>query len=598
MCRIAGIFDPSLPDISCEIVKMRDAMRHGGPDDEGTYIDDTFSLALGHRRLSLIDLTSGGHQPMSDDSEQIQIVFNGEIYNYRELRTILKNTGFNFSTASDTEVVLKAYRYWGINCFTYFEGMFAIALWDKKKQQIILARDHAGIKPLYYYLTSDRLYFASEIRAFAHLQYSFSEDEAWRAYFLSFGYLPEPHTTLKNVKPLEKGSALTIQIPSLTSSLYHFFKLNFSADIKNEKDAVQLTKAKLEESVQRHLISDAPIGLFLSGGIDSSILTLIASKHKQADLHTLSVIFEEKEFTEEKFQQIIIQKTRAKHRSYLITRKIFLEHLPDVLQAMDQPSIDGINTYFISKYAKEYGLKAVLSGLGSDELFGGYPSFQRVDRYSLLQSAPSLLLRLLKYINNYQYKKLSYASLKNNPGEYLVYRGLFTPQMTARLLNADEGQIVNQLNELQNYYPDKFLNNENRVSYLETSFYMQNQLLKDSDFMSMWHGLEIRVPFLDKLLINVLTRIDPAIKFKKDLPKYLLVKAFDNELPREIWERKKQGFTFPFMNWLSESDYLMPQTTNEQTLYQKFSANKLSWSRYWCALLMNRFDVSGLKYHT
>jgi asparagine synthase (glutamine-hydrolysing) len=595
MCRIAGIFDPSVKDLSCEILRMRDAMRHGGPDDEGIYIDDKLPLALGHRRLSLIDLSPGGHQPMSDNNGQVQIVFNGEIYNYRELKTILKGFGFSFSSGSDTEVILKAYRYWGVNCFNYFDGMFAVALWDKEKQQLVLARDHAGIKPLYYYLTGERLYFASEIKAFNNLQHPFSENEKWKAYFLSFGHLPEPHTTLKNVKPVEKGSALVIQFPSLAAKLHYFYKLKFSADIKNEKDAVQLTRIKLEEAVQRHLISDAPIGLFLSGGIDSSILTLIADKYSEAGLHTLSIVFEEKEFSEEKYQQIIVKKTNAKHQSFLVTRKIFSEYLPDVLNAMDQPSIDGINTYFISKYAREYGLKAVLSGLGADELFGGYPSFQRVNQYSFLKMVPSLLLRPLKYVNNYQYKKISYASFKNNPGEYLVYRGLFTTQMVARLLDADEKQISNQLNELEEYYPEQPLSNENRVSYLESSFYMQNQLLKDSDFMSMWHGLEIRVPFLDKVLMNVLTQVDPAVKFRKDLPKYLLVKAFEKELPKEIWQRKKQGFTFPFINWLSESEYMRPKTAGEKNLYREFTANKLSWGRYWCALLMNRFNVNGLK---
>jgi asparagine synthase (glutamine-hydrolysing) len=323
MCRIAGIFDPSVKDLSCEILRMRDAMRHGGPDDEGIYIDDKLPLALGHRRLSLIDLSPGGHQPMSDNNGQVQIVFNGEIYNYRELKTILKGFGFSFSSGSDTEVILKAYRYWGVNCFNYFDGMFAVALWDKEKQQLVLARDHAGIKPLYYYLTGERLYFASEIKAFNNLQHPFSENEKWKAYFLSFGHLPEPHTTLKNVKPVEKGSALVIQFPSLAAKLHYFYKLKFSADIKNEKDAVQLTRIKLEEAVQRHLISDAPIGLFLSGGIDSSILTLIADKYSEAGLHTLSIVFEEKEFSEEKYQQIIVKKTNAKHQSFLVTRKIY-----------------------------------------------------------------------------------------------------------------------------------------------------------------------------------------------------------------------------------------------------------------------------------
>jgi asparagine synthase (glutamine-hydrolysing) len=591
MCRIAGIFDPSLKNLQEQVITMRDAMHRGGPDDAGLFVHPSLPLALGHRRLSLIDLTEAGHQPMID--AELTIVFNGEIYNYLELRSTLKHYGHTFKTESDTEVILKAYRQWGVEAFEYFNGMFALALLDEKKQQLVLARDHAGIKPLYYYIDQHCLYFASEIRAFAKAEKVFEENEKWRSAFLTFGHLPEPITTLKNVVPLTKGTALVIELPSLKKKVHRFFKWTFTGQLKNEDEALQLMRETLEQATERHLIADAPIGLFLSGGIDSSLLTLIASHTRKDNLHTLSIVFNEKAFSEEKYQQLIIDKTGAKHQSFLVTKDIFNTQLEDAMQAMDQPTLDGINTYFISMYAKAYGLKAVLSGLGADELFGGYPSFQQQKKMKYVQKMPASLLRGMQRFPDHRIRKLSYAGMQNTAAEYLSYRGIFTPVSVASLLDTTEREIENDLIALSEYYPVSTLSNGNRVSWLETNFYMQNQLLKDSDFMSMWHGLEIRVPYLDKEVMLMAGAIDAAIKFKTTPPKYVLVKAFEHELPEAIWKRKKQGFTFPFEGWLKENEFIKPSNTDEEQLYKKFREKKLSWGRYWCALLMNRFQRNG-----
>lgn len=588
MCRIAGIFDPSLKNLQEQVVHMRDAMHRGGPDDAGLFVHPLLPLALGHRRLSLIDLSEAGHQPMID--EELTIVFNGEIYNYLELRSTLQHYGHQFKTESDTEVILKAYRQWGVDAFEYFNGMFALALLDEKKQQLVLARDHAGIKPLYYYIDQHCLYFASEIRAFATTEKAFEENEKWRSAFLTFGHLPEPITTLKNVIPLAKGTALVIELPSLRKKVHRFFKWNFTEQLKNEEEALQLMRETLEQATERHLISDAPIGLFLSGGIDSSLLTLIASHTRKDNLHTLSIVFNEKAFSEEKYQRLIIEKTGAKHQSFLVTKDIFNEQLEDAMQAMDQPTLDGINTYFISMYAKAYGLKAVLSGLGADELFGGYPSFQQQKKMKYVQKMPAVLLKGVQRFPDHRIRKLSYAGMQNTAAEYLSYRGIFTPVSVASLLGTTEREIEEDLILLSEHYPASTLSNGNRISWLETNFYMQNQLLKDSDFMSMWHGLEIRVPFLDKEVMLMAGAIDAAIKFKTTPAKYVLVKAFENELPEAIWKRKKQGFTFPFEGWLKENEFIKPSTNDEEQLYQKFQKKKLSWGRYWCALLMSRFN--------
>lgn len=591
MCRIAGIFNPKEKQLSVRIHAMRDAMQHGGPDDAGLFLHPKLPLALGHRRLSLIDLSANGHQPMHFEDCGLSIVFNGEIYNFMELRSTLEHYGFRFTTQSDTEVILKAYAHWGVEAFEYFNGMFALAIWDEKKQQIILARDHAGIKPLYYYLEEGCLYFASEIRAFHHSGKHFEENPKWKSAFLTFGHLPEPVTTLQKVVPLQKGTALIIDLPSLNTKRHQFFHWKFYNDLKFEEDAIPLMRDTLREAVNRHLISDAPIGLFLSGGIDSSLLTLLAAEKRTENLHTLSIVFEEAAYSEGYYQQLIINKTGARHQSFLVTKEIFNKYLEDALKAMDQPSIDGINTYFISKYARESGLKAVLSGLGADELFGGYPSFQQQKKMKLVQKIPGSVLKRFKHLPDQRMRKLSYAALPYSTAEYLSYRGIFTPRAASQLLNISENEVERDLEKMSTYYPLNGLEDGNRISWLETNFYMQNQLLKDSDFMSMWHGLEIRVPFLDKEIMMMVAHMSEALKFNPTLPKYMLVKAFEKELPVEIWKRKKQGFTFPFTGWLKENEFIKPADRSEHKLYNAFQQHRLSWGRYWCALLMNRFSA-------
>jgi asparagine synthase (glutamine-hydrolysing) len=276
MCRIAGIIHKNHPPTEEQIVLMRDAMQHGGPDDCGIYIDTERQLALGHRRLALIDLSPAGHQPMYSAANDIAIVFNGEIYNYSEIKDELQKKGYRFISSSDTEVIIYAYDCWGIQCFKKFNGMFALCLLDKSRNKLILARDHAGIKPLYYSISNSSFYFASEVKAFKTIQPNWQENKDWKKYFLLFGHLPEPHTTLENVFPLAKGTCMEIDIPTLQYSTTKFFTPYYNYTIHNEEEAIELVRKSLTKAVERHLISDAPIGLFLSGGLDSSLLTLIA----------------------------------------------------------------------------------------------------------------------------------------------------------------------------------------------------------------------------------------------------------------------------------------------------------------------------------
>ncbi|MGN6617079.1 MAG: asparagine synthase (glutamine-hydrolyzing) [Ilyomonas sp.] len=591
MCRIAGIIDKRSFQIASDIILMRDAMKNGGPDSSGVFVDEEASLALGHRRLSIIDISEAGNQPMFNAAKDVVLVFNGEIYNYQDLKEELKAAGCYFSSNSDTEVILKGYEHWGTACFAKFKGMFAIALYDKKRKQLILARDHAGIKPLYYYADKTALYFASEIRAFNQLPNKWEENHLWKVYFLTYGYLPQTVTTLKGVKPLEKGSYLIFNTDTLESEQAFYYHDTFSEIITGEEEAKEQIRFALRTAIKRHLIADAPLGLFLSGGIDSSLLTLLAKEYKD-ELHTLSIIFDDEKYSEKYYQDIIVKKAGTKHDAFLLDKKHFQEAIPDILRAMDQPSADGINSYFISKFAKEAGLKAVLSGLGADELFGGYPSFRRNTLIKNIRQLPGFIINNAHLIPQHKYQKINFLGTESDTANYLFNRGYFTPAETARLFDMDVSEVQALLFGEEFFTSLEQLSEGNKTSYLEANLYMQNQLLKDTDYMSMWHSIEVRVPFLDYDFIKCAHKISSSLKFGNKQGKYLLIESFKDELPDEIWNRKKKGFQLPFDAWMQESLDQFISTEQDQEMHKKFKKGQLNWSRYWTYILSQSYQNS------
>lgn len=605
MCRIAGIVDSTSTTLKEDILKMRDAMHRGGPDDSGLYFHN--KLALGHRRLSIIDLSSAGHQPIINEDENLVLSYNGEIYNYKEIRSELEANGIIFKTKTDTEVLLKAFEKWGNACFEKFNGMFSLAIYNKAKNEMTLARDHAGIKPLYYFFEDGKLYFASEIRAFKALK-RFEENPDWRIYFLAFGHLPEPITTLKGVSSLQKGTILTLNTITGETTTDCFSQFQFSPQINNEKQALEKVQEVITAAVARHLISDAPIGLFLSGGIDSSLLTLLAQPILKESLQTLSIVFDEEAYSERKFQEIIIQKTGANHSTFTVSEAEFFEALPDVLEAMDQPSTDGINSYFICKYAKEAGLTAVLSGLGADELFGGYNSFVNAEKIEKIKKiVPIFFFKWAQYFKKDKYQKVAFLAIPGPIGEFLFNRGFLCPLEISKILDVEEKKVWHLLTSMTNYYlnPSGATTNQfqnlapfNKASFQEVNLYMQNQLLKDSDYMSMWHAVEVRVPFLDKEVQQLAYSIAPEIKATTP-KKALLINAFTDLLPKEIWNRPKMGFTFPFQEWLlgfndkNKTEGVSSQQVlakkNEYAISQ-FKKGNYTWSRYWATILSQNLN--------
>ncbi|GAC1309792.1 MAG: asparagine synthase (glutamine-hydrolyzing) [Mucilaginibacter sp.] len=563
---------------------MCDALKHGGPDDEGIFLDNKVNLAFGNRRLSIIDLSSNGHQPMTDTQEKAWITFNGEIYNYRELREQLLKAGSEFHSDTDTEVILAAYLKWGTAAFSKLHGMFAFALYDSTKSLTYLVRDTTGIKPLYYYIDNEQLSFASEIKAFKSANIVNEADSAWPVRFLAFGHIPEPYTTLKNVFSLTKGHFLSWNHLNNTHCIKQYCaEMPAHAFISSPEVAGEYIRNSLTASVSRQLISDAPIGVFLSGGIDSSIITLLANQQREQQLKTISIYFDEKTYDERAFQDILLKQITGEKFSHLVKQQDFENFFPTIIRAMDMPTTDGINIWFISKYAHENGLKAVLSGIGADELFGGYPSYSRIKYLRYLRKMPGFILTWANYFGADRYRKVSFLAHNNPIADYLLLRGLFVPEDIASILDTNISQVNKILFESQSV-PDLDIYDEKHAAWFETNLYMQNQLLRDTDVMSMSHGLEVRVPFLDEDFQETVEHISPRIRFDSRLPKKVLINSFREILPEAIWNRPKMGFTFPLQEWMSQykaiNDPLLYQGKAAQNAFKRFNNGQMHWSKF------------------
>ena len=562
---------------------MCQALQHGGPDDEGVFFDEKNSLAFGHRRLSIIDLSANGHQPMADQRQKTWITFNGEIYNYLELRNELLNLGVQFTSVTDTEVIIAAYMQWGTNAFSRFRGMFAFALFDSIKKLTYLVRDTAGVKPLYYFAEAGQLSFASETRAFIAAGITNRNDAAWQVRFLAFGHIPEPYTTLKNVFSLAKGHYLCWDHASSTYFI-DAYKITggYQNQITDPEEAQHLIKEALIKGVNRQLIADAPLGVFLSGGTDSSLITLLADKQKKEQLKTISIFFNEKSYDEQAFQRLVLDKVSGQNFSHLVNQQDFENHLPQVISAMDMPTTDGINSWFISKYAHEDGLKAVLSGVGADEYFGGYPSFNRIRYLKYLKRVPPFLFSAVQELLPDPYKKLTFLANDHPIADYLLLRGLFSPGDIARTLDIGEGEVREVLFDGQ-VVQKKYAYDAEQASWFEANLYMQNQLLRDTDVMSMSHGLEVRVPFLDEDFTNLAQRISPEIRFSRQQPKKVLIDSFTDLLPPAIWNRPKMGFSFPLQSWMRQykpiSDSNLYKGKLAKKTIKKFTNNQIHWSK-------------------
>jgi asparagine synthase (glutamine-hydrolysing) len=633
MCGIVGILARGSRIPSGVLERATHSLAHRGPDDSGTLVlietqPESLEIGLGHRRLSILDLSPLGHQPMQDPITGSWIIFNGEIYNFRYLRNELEGLGNKFESHSDTEVILAAYRVWGESCLTRLGGMFAFALWDVPRKRLLLARDPMGIKPLYYHQSDQTFVFASEIRTLLETGLvPRKADPTGVLSYLEFGSVQEPWTIADGVRALPPGHVLTVENESVRireywNPLQSSCRAGPDASSGNGNAPADQLSALLRDAVLSHLVSDVPVGVFLSGGIDSSALVAILS-HNGVSANTFSLVFEEKEFNEGQYSREIARRFGTEHEEISISQHDTLAVLPEALNAMDQPTIDGINTYLVSAKARAAGVKVALTGLGADEMFAGYSNFRRVPKMEALSKRFG---RLPKWVRRPLSASVALSAGAGDRGRklaelatnrdsvvhpYFLARMLFgAAQREALFPGPNYNAWQQSLDRLlqQSVTASELLDPVNRVSFFESTFYMRNTLLRDSDFMSMAHGLELRVPFLDKALVETCFRIPGEKKLQGDLPKGLLLASLGVELPKEIVNRPKRGFTLPFEQWLRGEmrpvvedvllqgnwDPISVDTCAVREVWTRFLAGETSWSRPWSLFVLKRWCDQNL----
>ncbi len=572
MCGIAGVFRTRglIGDADHRaLARMLEAERHRGPDGQGIHEDR--EVLLGHRRLAIIDLSDSASQPMANETEDIWLTFNGEVYNFAELRSELRRLGHGFRSQTDAEVVLHGYEAWGMEgLLSRLRGMFAFALWDARERRLFLSRDRVGIKPLYCARSRDVLVFASEILAIAASGLIDVEpSDAALAGFLALGSVPAPETALKGVVSIPAAHYLEISPEGETSKRYWVHS--------GGEGREQAVPSLLRDAVQSHLVSDVPLGVFLSGGIDSASLVAIASRFVDKPLRTLSIVLDDPTLDESAYARIVAEKYRTDHREVEVRASDFLDALPAFWQSMDQPTVDGVNSYLISRAARKAGLTVVLTGLGGDEVFLGYPHFRTIQSLSRwLPWIPQPLLRTWSR----RRPKLEYLQDATAESVYLAFRGLFAPREIQKLLpGAKPATLVAESDGLLDAAVE-----------LDFSHYLENQLLRDTDVMSMAHSIEARVPFLDHLLVESVRSLPYESKLGRGVNKPLLLRSLDEPLPREVWDRPKRGFTLPFHRWMKEHRHELTEQTLGARLFQTeavdrlwrgFSEGRVHWSRPW-----------------
>jgi len=638
MCGIFGIVGRNAVIGEGILERGTRSLAHRGPDDSGTIllrdsVPTSVEIGLGSRRLAILDLSPLGHQPMHDPETGNWIVYNGEIYNFRDVRAELEQAGTSFVSHSDTEVLLKAYARWGEQCLVKFRGMFAFAIWDARRHCLFLARDPMGIKPLYYARSGSYFLFASEVRSLLGTGLVPRRVEpAGLINYLTFGSAYDPLTLVEGVRALPPGQSMTWEDGNLRLSPYwDLVGEGTGGDptpaVPNESIAAEQLRPLLEESVRMQLVSDVPVGVFLSGGIDSSALVSILSRGGVTP-STFSIVFREAEFSEAEHSRAIAREFHTDHHEILVSQQDVLAALPQALQAMDLPTMDGVNTFFVSRETRAAGVKVALSGLGGDEVFAGYSSFRtvpRMERFARFwKSVPGPVRGSLAsafasvFAANDQNRKLTSLARENGRilHPYFLARMLFTPSQRDLLLSIRDSAAAelaesSQLVRLRQSLP---LDAINRVSYLESRCYMLNTLLRDADFMSMSQGLEVRVPLIDHRLARAVLALPGAWKLN-GTPKKLLVQALGGSLPDAVVHRPKRGFTLPFEHWMrqelrSEIEPAMePRHVEDgplagfldgkqvQQVWKDFLRGTVSWSRPWSLYVLQRWCELHLTAH-
>ncbi len=610
MCGINGIVNYKNAELNkSAIQKMNDAIRHRGPDSSGTFLHK--NTALGHRRLSIIDLSDAAAQPIEDNSGRFVLIYNGELYNFQSLKSQLGE--YDFKTQTDSEVILAAYQKWGEDCLSYFDGMFAFAILDKTDNSLFIARDRLGIKPLYYYKSDDVFIFSSEIKALLASDFVPRKINHNAVHdYIRYQTVHAPATIIKDVSMLMPGHFITVK--DKKNELKKYWSLNFTKDFSG-KDYESLKKDVNDlvfSAVEKRMMSDVPLGAFLSGGIDSSIITAVMSKLSNQKINTFSVNFNEAEFSEGKYARIIADKFGTNHTEILLNPTDFLENLPTALKFTDHPSGDGANSFIVSKVTKEAGITVALSGLGGDEVFAGYDVFKQVSQayqHKILSKMPFFLRKagaktLTTFKQDIRSKKM--AELLqiqdfNLENLYPLSRLLYTENEVWDFLTSNTIS-PNRVHEITSDISVQRSHLLSAVSLAEMQTYMQNTLLRDTDQMSMASSLEVRVPFLDHKLVEYVYQISDNFKYPHS-PKKLLIESL-NILPDEVVNRPKMGFLLPWDSWLKNELFQFSDSRikklaarpffNEGAILSRWDAfqkgdKSVSWARLWIFIVLEDY---------
>jgi asparagine synthase (glutamine-hydrolysing) len=612
MCGIAGVigYRADGRTDAAEVERLRDAQAHRGPDDAGVWVSEDGRIGLGHRRLSIIDLSPLGHQPMATADGRLHVVYNGEIYNFRALRQALEARGHAFRSHSDTEILLLGWREWGQGLLDRLRGMFAFALHDAAAGETILARDPLGIKPVYWLDDGRRVLFASEVQALRAAADAGGVDPEGLARYLTWGSIPPPRTLYRHIRALPPGCFVRVKSgglepPTCWWRLADAFR---DAACVPAGEAAEALRAALQDTVRAHLVADVPVGAFLSGGVDSSALVgLLAAE--SARVRTVNLSFDVAELDEGALARRAAELYGCDHRQIEIRGDEVRERMPEAIRSLDQPSVDGTNTYFVSEAAVRAGLKVAVSGVGGDELFGGYASFERVPRIRRLHARLARLpgaARLLPGLAGLaeasaspRLRTRAAALLRfggDFAGAYFAERALFTPAQVRELLAPELADAVGDpVAELRERVDADSLPEDERVSALELGQYMASQLLRDTDATSMRHSLEVRTPLVDRELLRLVCRVPPRER-RAGPAKLHLREAPRPPVPDALWNRRKQGFTLPIDRWLRtgqiplrlpEHPWLRPAAL--RALERDFRRGRLHYSRVWLLHVLSAF---------
>ncbi len=615
MCGIAGILtlDGGERVRESTLLRLRDEQIHRGPDDAGLWIAEGGRVGLGHRRLSIIDLSSSGHQPMHSEDQAVHVVFNGEIYNFEALRAELEEAGYVFRSSSDTEVLLHGYREWGLDLLGRLRGMFAFALHDSERQRTLLARDPLGIKPLYYASVDGQFFFASEVQAIRTVADCGGVDPEAVASYLHWGCVGAPRTLYRSIRALPAGFAMWVREgrvsePRAYFDMAEFFQAQEKMDV--EEAQVRIRRALLD-SVRSHMISDVEVGSFLSGGVDSASLVGLMSEVHDAAISTVNLSFELAELDEGPLAESAAAFYGSHHHRVDIRIDESRDQLGEAVHSLDQPSADGINTYFASQAAVQAGLKVAVSGVGGDELFGGYANFRKIPElrriYRRLARIPGfgslrpIVVRGLAELPRHPRLSVAARALASGDsasGAYYAKRSLFTGAEVRKLITPeyrDSVEAADPARDLDRQLAPERLPEDEQTAFLEFQQYMQKQLLRDTDVMSMRHSLEVRTPLVDHHLARELFKVPPELRMSGPA-KLRLRESVRPELPESFWNRRKRGFSLPFEYWLKNGsislelpEHPILDRAEVVRVARDFQNSRLNYARLWGLMTLTPF---------